>query len=310
MNFKDITKAIRTRQWAKNVLLFGGFVFAGKLRAGDPETLGALVRVLLAFVCFCALSGMAYLINDWQDIERDRLHPTKKNRPLAAGRISLKGALGLIVTLLFIALGTGFFIVFSEPTAWGFPIAALCYFGLTLAYSFRLKHEVIIDVLSVAAGFVIRVVAGCVAIPVQISPWIIFCTFNLALFVALNKRRAELIVLGGESQTRAVLKGYTPQMLDTLIAVAASLTIISYSLYTFNAPHTMALGEKFGDTPIMMTSIPFVIYGVFRFLILAHSSDVGGEPEQMLRDKPLAVNGILWMVWVALLTILPNIVEQ
>lgn len=212
--------------------------------------------------------------------------------------------------LAAIAIGACVVILKSEPRAWGFPIAALSYFILTLAYSFRLKHEVIIDVLSVAAGFVVRVIAGCLAVPVEISPWIIFCTFNLALFVALNKRRAELMVLGGDSQTRAVLKGYTVDMLDTLIAVAAGLTIISYSLYTFNAPHTLALGKQLGDTPLMMTSIPFVIYGVFRFLILAHSSDVGGEPEQMLRDKPLMTNAILWMLWVALLTILPNLLSS
>ena len=309
MTFKDITRAVRTRQWAKNALLFGGFVFAGRLRAAPELLWGELSRVLLAFGCFCALSGLAYLLNDWLDIERDRLHPTKKNRPLASGRISKRGALILMGVCAFVALFCAALVVIFEPRAWGFPVAAATYFALTVAYSLRLKHEVIIDVLSVAAGFVVRVVAGCLAIPVAISPWIIFCTFNLALFVALNKRRAELVDLGHETGTRAVLKGYTAPMLDTLIAVAAGLTIISYSLYTFsysfNAPHTSALGAL-SNTPLLMTSIPFVIYGVFRFLILAHSSAVGGEPEQMLRDKPLLINGVLWAFWVTMLTILPG----
>jgi len=301
MMLRDISKAIRTRQWAKNALLFAGFVFAGKLRANGAMVWGDLARVLMAFACFCALSGVTYLINDWQDLERDRLHPVKRNRPLAAGRISLQGAavLGGVLTLALI-----YGIYRSAPDTWPFGLAALTYVVLTLSYSFKLKHEVVIDVLCLAAGFVVRVVAGCLAIPVQISPWIIFCTFNLALFVALCKRRAELLEVGGGAGTRKVLAGYTPDMLDTFIAIAAGLTIISYSLYTFSAPHAIALGGKLSQTPLMMTSIPFVVYGVFRYLLLAHSSPVGGEPEQMLRDKPLLLTGVLWALWIAMLTLL------
>ncbi|PQV62541.1 UbiA prenyltransferase family protein [Abditibacterium utsteinense] len=306
MTIKDISRAIRTRQWAKNALLFGGFLFAGGLRAPKATLWFQLELVLLAFGCFCALSGAAYLINDWQDLERDRHHPTKKNRPLASGRISLRGAAFLFVILVGIALGAAAFLLVLQPLARGFAFAAASYFALTLAYSLYLKHEVIIDVLSVAAGFVVRVVAGCLALPVQISPWILFCTFNLALFVALCKRRAELLELENSAQTRRVLQGYTPAMLDTFIAIAAGLTIISYSLYTFDAPNSLALGGSFGGAPRLMTSIPFVVYGVFRYLLIAHSSPVGGEPEQMLRDKPLMTSVLLWGVWVALLTILPS----
>ena len=303
MTFRDFTKAVRTRQWAKNALLFGGFIFAGRLRAPEAVLFDDALRVLLAFGCFCALSGAAYLLNDWMDIERDRLHPIKRERPLAAGRISPRGALALFAGLLVVAVTLASAIGVSHPSARWFGLAGAAYFALTVSYSLRLKHEVVIDVLAVALGFVVRVVAGCLAIPVLISPWILFCTFNLALFVALCKRRAELLEVGGNGATRGVLKGYTAEMLDTFISVAAGLTIISYSLYTFQAPLTKAMGEL-AQTPLMMTSIPFVIYGVFRYLLIAHSSTVGGEPEQMLRDKPLMVNVVLWGLWVAFLTLL------
>lgn len=305
MTPKVISRAIRTRQWAKNALIFGGFVFAGRLR-NNPQLWFDATLVLLAFSCFCALSGAAYLINDWQDLERDRFHPTKKHRPLASGQLSLRGAGILLAILVVVAFGTTAFMLHLQPRAGGFAAAALGYFALTLAYSLRLKHEVIIDVLSVAAGFVIRVIAGCLALPVEISPWILFCTFNLALFVALCKRRAELLELEGSGQTRRVLQGYTPAMLDTFIAIAAGLTIISYSLYTFDAPNALRLGGSFGQTPRLMTSIPFVVYGVFRYLLIAHSSPVGGEPEQMLRDKPLMTSVILWGTWVVVLTLLAS----
>ena len=303
MTFRDFTKAVRTRQWAKNALLFGGFIFAGRLRAPEAALFDDALRVLLAFGCFCALSGAAYLLNDWMDIERDRLHPVKRERPLAAGRISPRGALVLFVGLIFVAILLATAIGARHPSSRWFGVAGVAYFALTVSYSLRLKHEVVIDVLSVAMGFVVRVVAGCLAIPVLISPWILFCTFNLALFVALCKRRAELLEVGNGGATRGVLKGYTAQMLDTFISVAAGLTIISYSLYTFQAPLTKAMGAL-AQTPLMMTSIPFVIYGVFRYLLIAHSSTVGGEPEQMLRDKPLMINVALWGLWVAFLTLL------
>ena len=303
---RDILSAVRTRQWAKNGLLFAGFLFAGRLRdfREAPEIfVGELARVFLAFACFCALSGAAYLINDWHDIERDRLHPIKKNRPLAAGKISLRTALLLIGLCLAVAITTSWLVVQIETDALYFPLTALGYFLLTLAYSFALKNAVIVDVLAVAAGFVLRIVAGCVVIPVEISRWILFCTFTLALFIALCKRRAEILELGdARESTRRVLTHYTVPLLDTFIAIAAGLTITAYSLYTFLAAESTAVqGNRHA---LMMTTIPFVVYGVFRFLLLAHSSPVGGEPEQILRDKPMLLNIFLWASWVAVLTLL------
>jgi 4-hydroxybenzoate polyprenyltransferase len=298
-------RAIRTRQWAKNVLLFAGWIFAGRLRDADAQLWPEAARIFLAFLCFCALSATAYIINDWHDLERDRQHPIKKNRPFASGRISLKGAGVLLALSLLTAIASGAAVVLSEPRAVGFLLAAVGYFVLTLLYSFVLKHQVIVDVLAIAAGFVIRVVGGCLAIPVIISPWIIFCTFTAALFIALCKRRAELLEMGEDAQrTRGVLMGYSVPMLDTFIAVAAGLTITAYSLYTFNATRSTALSPALHDTPLLMTTIPFVVYGVFRYLLLAHSTAVGGEPEHMLRDKPFMINVSLWMVLVAALTLL------
>ena len=301
---RDISKAVRTRQWAKNVLLFAGFVFAGRLRtAGDHLAIEA-ARVLLAFACFCALSGAAYLINDWRDIERDRAHPIKRNRPLAAGRISRRGAGVLLFISLVVALGCGVAIEFLNHDASGFFLAAAAYFCLTLAYSFALKNLAIVDVLVVAAGFVVRVVAGCLAVPVKISPWIVFCTFCVALFIALCKRRAEWLELGADSPTRGVLANYSLEILNPFIAIAAGLTITSYSLYTFQQKTSTAISPTWHDTPVLMATIPFVVYGVFRYLLLAYGTSVGGEPENMLRDKPFMVNAMVWAVLAAALTLL------
>jgi len=302
MTLRDIARALRTRQWAKNGLLFAGFLFAGRLRQPTPQILGDLERVLLAFVAFCALSGAAYVVNDWRDIERDQLHPLKKYRPLASGRISPRGAQFLIFICLLIAVVAMASVPMLAREAKWFPLVALSYFALTLAYSFFLKNEVIVDVLCIAAGFVLRVAAGCLAIPVDISRWIIFCTFTLALFIALCKRRAELLEMGASGETtRRVLPLYTVALLDTFIAIAAGLTITAYSLYTFLASESKAMAGN--RHAWLMSTVPFVVYGVFRFLLLAHSSPVGGEPEQMLRDKPLLLCIVLWAVLVAVLTL-------
>jgi 4-hydroxybenzoate polyprenyltransferase len=303
---RAVLHLIRVRQWAKNILLFAGFVFAGRLREAGAELPAEALRVLLAFLCFCALSSVGYVINDWTDIARDRLHPVKKNRPLAAGVLPISAALGLIVFLLAIAFGCILFIHFAAPNTGEFAVVAVAYFALTLVYSFWLKHEVMIDVLALALGFVLRVIAGCLAIPVLISPWIVFCTFSLALFISLCKRRAELNEIG-DIGTRGVLTHYNQEMLDVLIAIAAGLTIIGYSFYTFLASHADALGNSLQSTPLLMATIPFVIYGLFRYLFLAVSSPVGGEPERMLRDWKLMLTIALWGMMVVALTILERI---
>jgi 4-hydroxybenzoate polyprenyltransferase len=224
--------------------------------------------------------------------------------------MTTRAACALIVMLFAVAVVAAFAVWRLEPAASGFPIAAMLYLLLTLAYSTFLKHEVIVDVLCIAAGFVLRVAAGCLAIPVRISEWIIFCTFTLALFIALCKRRAELLDMGEQAaDTRRVLPLYTVPMLDTFISIAAGLTITAYSLYTFTASHTAVLGsvERSAPFPFLMITIPFVVYGIFRYLLLAHSSPVGGEPEQMLRDRPLVLNVMLWTLLVAALTMLAKL---
>jgi 4-hydroxybenzoate polyprenyltransferase len=302
---RSVLDLIRVRQWPKNALLFAGFIFAGRLREAGTQLGPEIVRVLLAFACFCALSGIAYIVNDWVDLARDRLHPVKKHRPLASGVVSTSAAKAILVVLAIIALTSGTLVWKTNPATNGFMAAATAYFALTLAYSFFLKHEVIVDVICVALGFVLRVVAGCLAVPVRISPWIIFCTFTLALFVGLCKRRAELSELGEQSATtRPILLQYSAEMLDILIAVCAGLTIIAYSFYTFTARHTDALGTLYESTPLMMMTIPFVIYGVFRYLFLAISSSVGGQPEQMLRDRKLMMSLALWVLLIIALTLL------
>lgn len=300
---RDFLHLVRVRQWAKNVLLFAGFIFAGRLREAGDQLATEAAQVFLAFVCFCALSGAAYVINDWVDLERDRLHPVKKNRPLAAGVLSTQSALGVILFLLAIAAASTLLLINSHAQGWGFAAAAVFYFALTLAYSFVLKHEVVIDVLCVAIGFVLRVVAGCLAVPVLISPWIVFCTFSLALFIGLCKRRAELNELG-DSRTRRVLALYTREMLDMLIAVAAGLTIIGYSFYTFLASHSDTLGRNLDSTPLLMATIPLVLYGVFRYLFLAVSSPVGGEPERMMRDGRLMLAIFFWGLLIVAFTLI------
>lgn len=297
---------VRVRQWAKNLLLFAGLIFAGRLREAGPNLGSEIAQVLLAFLCFCALSGATYIINDWVDLKRDRLHPVKKSRPLAAGVLSVQAALFSIVFLLAFAGFCAISINLLNPATLSFNICALGYFTLTLAYSLALKQEVIVDVITLATGFVLRVVAGCLAIPVLISPWIIFCTFSLALFIGLCKRRAELNEVGTIG-TREVLAHYPREMLDILIAIAAGLTIIGYSFYTFLASHTGLMDDPEQSVPFLMATIPFVIYGVFRYLFLAISSPVGAEPERMLLDVRLMSALALWSLAIVLFSILGKI---
>jgi 4-hydroxybenzoate polyprenyltransferase len=306
--FADYLHLLRVRQWAKNLLLFAGLIFAGRLRApqGSEVLFSETSRVVLAFICFCALSSATYILNDWLDAPLDRLHPLKKNRPLASGAISKKSAAIMLLGLLLISLISAIAIIKIAPQTFSFAIAALGYFVLFAGYSFFLKHHVIVDVLCVAIGFVLRVVAGCLAIPVHISPWILLCTFNLALFVALCKRRAELAAAGENTQTRKVLSDYSLPLLDPLIAACASLAVIAYSLYTFSASHVDALGTLQNSSLLMLT-IPLVVYGIFRYWYLALNTEVGEAPEKMLFDVPLIINGILWILMVVILTLLAQL---
>jgi 4-hydroxybenzoate polyprenyltransferase len=237
----------------------------------------------VAFILFCALSGVVYLINDLVDIEKDRCHPTKRFRPLALGALQRSHAIAAMVALLVVTLPLSFLL---DPM---FGAIALIYFLTMLAYSYLLKNIVIIDVFTLAVGLVLRAVAGAAAINVPASPWLYVCTALLALFIGFSKRRHELVLLEGDATNhRAILKEYTVQVLDEMIAVTTASFVMAYSLYTFFA-------ENLPKNHSMMLTIPFALYIVFRLLYLVHIKNEGGSPEEMvLRDKPLFFSIVAW----------------
>jgi 4-hydroxybenzoate polyprenyltransferase len=277
----DLIKALRPRQWTKNLLVFAALLFAQQ--ASNPT---AVIEALEAFVVFCLLAGSMYLINDSLDVKQDRLDPIKRHRPLADGRLSVTTAVSAAIVLMIVGLAGAYL-------AAGFLLLKIClaYVGITLLYSGFLKHMVIIDVFAIASGFVLRAVAGAAAIGAVISPWLIICTLLLALFLALAKRRGELTTLGEEaSNHRAALAHYSPALLDQMISVMTASTLMSYALYTIS-DRTV---ELVGSTDLLYT-IPFVIYGIFRYLYLVHQKGVGGHPERvLLSDWPLMINVILY----------------
>ncbi|MCL4467244.1 MAG: decaprenyl-phosphate phosphoribosyltransferase [Chloroflexi bacterium] len=270
----------RPKQWTKNVLLFVGLVFALKLTHLELVSLAAA-----AFVVFCALASGVYLINDLADVAKDRTHPQKRYRPIASGALPRPVAVAAASVLLVGGLVGAFLI--NLP----FGLLAVGYIGLTTAYTLAFKHIVILDVFSLAAGYVLRAVAGAVAVSVPISSWLYVCTMLGALFLGITKRRHELVLLEGEaSNHRPILQEYTPELLEQMTAVVTSALVMAYSLYTFSAPNLP-------QNQSMMLTIPFVLYGVFRYLYLVHMKEAGGSPEEvLLQDKPLLADGILWMV--------------
>jgi 4-hydroxybenzoate polyprenyltransferase len=276
----DLLAALRLRQWTKNLLVFAGLIFAQAL--GDPVH---VARVVAAFVIFCLLSGGTYLVNDVLDVERDRSHPQKRLRPVASGRLSprVAGATGAI--LLVGATAAAFLL---SPA---FGAVALAYAVLLTAYSAGFKHVVIVDTLLIAAGFVLRALAGVVVIGVEFSHWLLLCTTLLALFLTFGKRRHELLALeAGAADHRPILSEYSPQLLDQMIAVVTASTLMAYALYTIS-PETAA---KLGTTQLPLT-IPFVLYGIFRYLYLLYRRDLGGNPsEHLLTDRALLVDVALW----------------
>jgi 4-hydroxybenzoate polyprenyltransferase len=283
--------SIRPEQWTKNVVVFAGLLFAQQLF--DPR---ALTITVAAFVIFCGLSGVVYLINDVADREGDRRHPVKSKRPIASGEIGAGLAIGFAAVLGVAALGAAFLL---RPA---FGIIALVYVVLFGAYSHWLKHHVIIDVLTIAAGFVLRAVAGAVAIAVPISHWLLVCTILLALFLALSKRRHEITLLAdGATGHRPILGEYTPYLLDQMIGVVTASTLISYTFYTIS-PETQL---KFG-TDLLGLTVPFPLYGIFRYLYLVHRKEGGGSPTAMLlNDRPLLVCVALWVLAIVLIVYRP-----
>lgn len=275
-----ILKSLRPKQWTKNFLLFAALIFTDNWRSEEK-----LILTCFAYVVFCFISGGIYLLNDVLDAQRDRLHPVKRKRPVASGVLpktyAVAAGLGFILTGLLgsFRLNYPFFLT-----------VAFLYFLLQLAYSLALKNVVILDALMISAGFVLRAVAGAVAISVKISPWILVCTGLLALFLALGKRRHELILLRDQvSNHRLSLQDYSIPLLDQMLSVVASSTVVAYSLYTFTS-------ETAQKTHYLMLTIPFVFYGIFRYFYLIHKQNMGGEPEDIfLQDKPLLINILLWV---------------
>jgi len=267
--------AMRPRQWTKNLLLFAGLLFAAKLGDGTRW-----LEALLAFAAYCAASSAAYLVNDVRDAEHDRDHPVKRLRPVASGELPTRTALALAGALAVAA--------FAGAAALGLGSVGflLAFLGLQAAYTAGLKHIVLIDVLAIAGLFVLRASAGAEGVDVRISPWLLICTGLLALFLALAKRRAELVLVGAEETPgRPVLEGYSLALVDQLVTVVAASTVIAYSLYTFTAR----------DSKAMMATVPFVLYGVFRYLLLLHRRDLGEEPENvLLSDVPLLLTIAAW----------------
>lgn len=274
-----ILKTMRPRQWPKNVFLLAGLVFDGQLT--NPR---ALSITLLGFVLFCLVSSLVYIINDLTDIETDRLHPTKQKRPLASGQLSKKTAV-ITAVILFILI---FPISFILDIYFGIIISS--YFLLMLAYSLWLKRIPIIDVMVIAAGFVLRVAAGVVIITTnQFSPWLFVATTFLALFIAIGKRRSEIDTLESVADAhRQVLKGYSLDMLDQMLTIILATTMMTYCLYTFASPITPG-------NHVMMLTIPFVIYGLLRYLYLIRMEHIGGAPEEIiLTDLPMQLAIGLW----------------
>ncbi len=287
-----LLETMRPRQWTKNLFIFAAVVFGRML-----YDRGAVVWSIGAFIIFCFLSSSVYILNDIADAEKDREHPKKRNRPIAARRLSVSVALPVSVLLAVFSLAL------SLAISRGFAFFAAVYLVLNLLYSFSLKHIVILDVLMVAIFFVLRAVAGAAAINVGISHWLLICTFLLALFIALSKRRHELVLLeNNASSHRASLTEYSPYLLDQMIAVVTASTLMAYTLYTVDA-RTMA---EFGTNHLMYT-IPFVTFGIFRYLYLIHQKGEGGDPDRIIiSDRPFFINMLLWMAVVALAVYLPK----
>lgn len=276
----SVVISMRPKQWTKNLIVLAPVIFSGRL--GDPVALGA---ALLAFVAFCLLSGAVYLVNDVRDFERDRLHARKRSRPIASGVLAPGLAIGAAALAMTVALAVSLLLTTQ------FVIVAISFVALQVAYTFGLKHAVILDVMIISAGFVLRIAAGTAAIEVPASPWLYMCAALLALFLGLGKRRHELLLLEEQAgDHRAVLDDYSPQLLDALLATVTAATIVTYSLYTFFSPSA----EQHN---LLMLTIPFVVYGVFRYLYLMYKLNLGGSPEEiLLTDAPLITTILGWLV--------------
>lgn len=286
-HLRYVLASMRPRQWTKNLIVYLAFVFSinQAWEPHDASSWGPLLgKTTLATIIFCLVSGGDYLFNDVRDRESDRLHPIKRNRPIAAGLLPANVAVGWAAALSLVGLGGAFALDLRA----GGVVAG--YVALMLAYSYFLKHMVLLDIGTVAAGFVLRAMAGALVIDVPISPWLYVVTALGALFLVINKRRAELVLLETDANLhRATLEEYTPALLDQMATVVTASTLVAYGLYTFTA-------ANLPDNHAMMLTLPFVLYGIFRYLYLVHSRNEGGQPEEiLLRDWPLIIDIALWL---------------
>jgi 4-hydroxybenzoate polyprenyltransferase len=288
----NLALSLRPTQWTKNLIIFAALIFGQRLLDSS-----AVLTSITAFAVFCALSGVVYLVNDVADREADRQHPIKRLRPIASGDVPVPVALATAVVLAAVALGVAFLV---RPQ---FGMISAGYLLLLGSYSGPLKHVVIIDVLTIAVGFVIRAAAGAVAIQVEIGHWLLIVTLLLALFLALSKRRHELVLLaGGATSHRRILQEYSPYLLDQMISVVTASTLVAYAFSTIS-PEVIA---KLGTDKLGLT-FPFPLYGIFRYLYLVHQKDGGGSPSDMLlNDRPLLICVGLWALAVVLIIYGPS----
>ena len=288
----SLIRSLRPSQWTKNLIVFGPLIFARRLH--EPS---AVLLSFAAFATFCALSGVVYLVNDIMDREADRQHPLKRNRPIASGDLPVSLAAATAVILGASAL------LFAFSVRFEFGLVAAAYLALLALYSGPLKHVVIIDVLTIAIGFVLRAVAGAVVIGVEISHWLLIVTILGALFLAMSKRRHELVLLGDAATNhRPILQEYSPYLLDQMIAVVTASTLVAYAFYTVS-PETI---QKFGTNKLGLT-LPFLLYGIFRYLYLVHQKEGGGSPsDTLLNDRPLLTCVALWAMAVVVIVYGPQ----
>jgi 4-hydroxybenzoate polyprenyltransferase len=276
--FKQLLRTMRPKQWIKNLLLYAGVVFDRHLFEIRP-----ILIATLGFIIFCGISSAVYLLNDLVDIKKDQQHPRKRFRPLASGKLPRQVAIIAMIGLVVVSLPASFLL---QPA---FGLVVLSYFIIQIAYCFYLKNVVIIDVFTLASGFVLRAVAGALVIQVDVSPWLLVCTMLGALFIGLAKRRHELVLLAdGAANHRQILDEYSSELVQEMISVVTSAVVIAYSLYTITY-------DKLPKNHLMALTIPFVLYGIFRYLYLVYKRDEGGSPEEVLfKDIPLLACVVLW----------------
>lgn len=289
---KHLIRAMRPRQWTKNLLLFASFLFTVNQlwRPFTPAMWAYLLKASVAFLAFSVLSSGVYVLNDVRDVEQDRQHPTKRSRPLASGAITVPMALVLAVLLLVSGLTMSLLL---RPM---FFVVAVAYLLMQVCYTLWWKHVVILDVFIIAMGFVMRAISGAIVLDAYISPWLYIVTFLGALFLGLCKRRHELELLDKDAAShRRILAEYSLPLLDQMISIVTASTIMAYSLYTFTS-------DNLPRNHLMMLTIPHVLYGLFRYLYLAYRRNQGGSPEEvLLHDRPLGLAILLWVVTAAVI---------